>query len=78
MAINYLNSIDLNKNELLQGVIENQPNDASAGSSPATGQIYYNTADNQLRQYDGSNWQSIAGDITKVQGGTYIDVTNQT
>jgi hypothetical protein len=78
MAINYLNSIDLNKNELLQGVIENQPNDASAGSSPATGQIYYNTADNQLRQYDGSNWQSIAGDITEVQGGTYINVTNQT
>ena len=33
MAINYLNSIDLNQNELLQGVVENQPNDASAGSS---------------------------------------------
>ena len=31
MAINYLNNIDLNKNQLLQGVIENQPNDAAAG-----------------------------------------------
>jgi hypothetical protein len=78
MAINYLNSIDLNKNELLQGVIENQPNDAAAGSSPATGQIYYNTTDNVLKQYNGSAWTSIAGDITEVQGGTYISVTNQT
>ena len=32
MAINFLNSIDLNQNEILQGVIENQPNDAAAGS----------------------------------------------
>ena len=77
MAINYLNNIDLNKNQLLQGVIENQPNDAAAGSSPATGQIYYNTTDNVLKQYNGSAWVSIAGDITEVQGGTYISVTNQ-
>ena len=56
MAINYLNNIDLNKNQLLQGVIENQPNDAAAGSSPVTGQIYYNTTDNVLKQYNGSAW----------------------
>lgn len=78
MAINYLNSIDLNKNQLLQGVIENQPNDAAAGSSPVKGQIYYNTTDNVLKQYNGSAWISIAGDVTEVQGGTYISVTNQT
>ena len=77
MAINYLNNIDLNKNQLLQGVIENQPNDAAAGSSPATGQIYYNTTDNVLKQYNGTAWVSIAGDITEVQGGTYISVTDQ-
>ena len=78
MAINYLNNIDLNKNQLLQGVIENQPNDAAAGSSPVVGQIYYNTTDNVLKQYNGSAWTSIAGDITEVQGGTYISVANQT
>ena len=39
MAINYLNSLDLNKNEILQGVIENQPNDAAAGASPVEGQL---------------------------------------
>ncbi len=73
MAINYLNSIDLNKNELLQGVIENQPNDASAGSSPVTGQIYYNTTDYELRQYNGTDWVSV-GDITGLAEGIYIDI----
>ena len=76
MAINYLNSIDLNKNELLQGVIENQPNDASAGSSPATGQIYYNTTDSELRQYNGTQWVSISGDITAVGAGDGLTGTD--
>ena len=78
MAINYLNNIDLNKNQLLQGVIENQPNDAAAGSSPVEGQLYFNTTYHNLRQYNGTAWVSIAGDITEVQGGTYLSVTNQT
>ena len=73
MAINYLNSIDLNKNELLQGVIENQPNDAAVGSSPVTGQIYYNTTDSELRQYNGTDWVSV-GDITGLAEGLYIDI----
>lgn len=77
MAINYLNSIDLNKNELLQGVIENQPNDSSAGLSPVKGQIYYNTTDNELRQYNGTAWVSV-GDITSLIGGTDIDIVNET
>jgi hypothetical protein len=76
MAINYLNNIDLNKNQLLQGVIENQPNDAAAGASPATGQIYYNTTDNVLKQYNGSAWVSIAGDITGIDDGTYITIND--
>ena len=75
MAINYLNSIDLNKNELLQGVIENQPNDAAAGSSPVTGQVYYNTTDFELRQYNGTAWVSV-GDITSLTPGTNISIDN--
>lgn len=75
MAINYLNSIDLNKNELLQGVIENQPNDAAVGTSPVTGQIYYNTTDFELRQYNGTAWVSV-GDITSLTQGTNISITD--
>ena len=76
MAINYLNSINLNKNELLQGVIENQPNDASAGASPVEGQLYFNTTDHNLKQYNGTAWVSIAGDITGLTPGTYINIDN--
>lgn len=42
MAINYLNSIDLNQNELIHGTIENQASDALAGT-PVEGQLYFNT-----------------------------------
>jgi hypothetical protein len=64
MAINYLNSISLNKNELQQAVIENQPNDASAGASPVEGQLYFNTTNHILKQYDGNNWKEVGGGAT--------------
>lgn len=61
MAINYLNSITLNQNELLQARVENQPNDAAAGSG-VSGQIYFNTTDNQLRVFDGTAWGTVDAD----------------
>jgi hypothetical protein len=48
MAINYLNSIDLNQNELIHGTIENQASDALAGT-PVEGQLYFNTQDHVLK-----------------------------
>ena len=32
----------------------------------------------KVKVWTGSSWESISGDITEVQGGTYINVTNQT
>ena len=77
MAINYLNSIDLNQNELLQGVVENQPNDASAGSSPIEGQLYFNTTAHVLKQYNGTAWVEVGGGVETLttSDGTYIDLT---
>ena len=153
MAINFLNTVNLNKNQLNQAAIEN------LGTDPATGvlgQIYYNTTDKALKicitaniigppvvnavwqevgttsgvetitsgdgtastgeaitvntsaigdvtldvfKYDGGsnvgyvpeggsvgkyldgagNWLDVTtGDITEVEGGTYINVTDQT
>ena len=77
MAINYLNSLDLNKNEILQGVIENQPNDAAAGASPVEGQLYFNTTNHVLMQYNGTSWEEAGGGVETLTttDGTYIDLT---
>lgn len=66
MAIKYLNSLNLGKNELQNARIQNL---ATAPSSPVEGQIYYNTGDSEMYYYDGSAWQSMAGDITAVTAG---------
>jgi len=144
MAINFLNTVDLNKNSLDNARIQNLGADPSAANS-SIGQIYFNTGIDTLKQYvsdngsgnpgwvevgatsgvetftnasgtyvafgtdnasaigdvtvgtvdltavDGTSsaadrfltknnkWATIPfGDITEVQGGTYINVTNQT
>ena len=67
MAIKYLNSLNLSKNELQNARIQNL---AAAPSSPVEGQIYYDTGDNEMYYYNGSAWQSMAGDITGVTAGS--------
>jgi hypothetical protein len=66
MAIKYLSSINLSKNELQNAVIQNL---ASAPSTPAEGQIYYNTTDERMYFYDGAAWVDMSGDIQDVLGG---------
>ena len=72
MAINYLNSIDLNQNELLHAQIENQASDALAGTG-VEGQLYFNTTDDVLKVWANGAWSSISGDITSVTAGNYLN-----
>ena len=72
MAVNYLSSIDLNKNELQNAKIHVL---ATAPSSPQEGQIYYNSTDNKLYFYDGSNWIDASGDIKSVTSATSDTLT---
>ena len=79
MAINFLNTVDLNKNQLNQAVIQNVASDPASG---VVGQIIFNTTVDSLKQYvadtggGSAGWESIGGDIQKVDGGTYITVTS--
>ena len=69
MALSYLTDINLNKNELQNAVVQNL---GTAPSSPAEGQIYYDSTanDKQIYVYNGSAWISVGGDITGVTAGT--------
>ena len=52
MAINFLNKVDLNQNELDKARIVNEPNDAAAGT-PVDGQLYYDTTLNVIKVGEG-------------------------
>jgi len=63
MALNFLNNIDLNKNQVQNGVIHVL---AAAPLNPVEGQIYYNSTDKRLYFYDATNWIDASGDIKSV------------
>jgi len=69
-TIKYLADIDLDGNGLNNAVIQNL---STAPSSPADGQIYYDTDTNDLNVYNGSGWVQLgatgAGDIESVVAG---------
>ena len=82
MAINFLNKVDFNQNELDKARIVNEANDTAAGV-PVDGQLYYNTTDSVIKVGEGGLWVSISGDITEVQESAAnnrlgIDVVNPT
>ncbi len=79
MAINFLNTIDLNKNSLNNARIQNLSGDPTAANS-SVGQIYFNTTADTLKQYvadkEGSGnpgWVEVGSD--SVEAGTGIGVT---
>lgn len=70
MAIKYLNSINLSKNELQNAAIQNL---AAAPSNPVLGQVYFNTVDNEIYvcvDTSGPVWESLSGDIESVGAGS--------
>lgn len=61
MAINFLNSVDLNTSQLLNAVIQNVSSDPV---SVLKGQIIYRTDTNQLRVANGTGYVQVGGSFT--------------
>ena len=70
----FLTTLNLNKNELQNAVIQNLTGDPS---SAKLGQIYYNTQDHVLKQYDGTVWKVVGAELTPATysnlGGVIVD-----
>lgn len=62
MSQKWFNNIDLQQNELQNGVIQNLAGDPSNGKA---GQIYYNTTDKGYRYHNGTTWVSITAEAIK-------------
>lgn len=86
MARKYLVPIDLSKLELQNAAIQNlSTTQINAISSPATGQIVYDTTAKSLKVYDGTAWQPAGTAISgsgapsstpSSVGAIYVDTTN--
>jgi hypothetical protein len=79
MAVKFLANVDLQKNELLNAVIQNLPTAPSTGL--VDGLIYYDTALDVLRVYANGAWTSLstgAGTVTAVTGTGAISSTGGT
>lgn len=65
MAKRFLTHIDLAGNQILNAAFEKLAADPTTGNFE--GRVYYNTASDELRFYDGTTWQ-VVGDKIAIQG----------
>lgn len=77
MALNFLNSINLNQNELIKGRIENQPNNAGAGTG-VEGQLYFDTTLDVLKVWAGGAWTEVGGGVVSLStaNSAFVDLVN--
>jgi len=77
MAINFLNSVNLNQNELIKARVENQPNNTAAGTG-VEGQLYYDTTLDVLKVWANGAWTEVGGGVLTVStnNSTFINLAN--
>lgn len=62
-AVKFMTDLDYNHNAAKNIVIENLAADPAVADSVA-GQIYYNTTNKGIRQFDGTQWKEFASDLS--------------
>ncbi len=73
MAIAFLNNITFSGGSQAEKLrLENLAADPATGNG---GQLYYNTGDQKVYLFDGTNWVNIDGGVATVTAGTYINLT---
>ena len=72
MAKKFLTDLNLSQNELLNAVMQNL---TTAPSNPKVGQLYYNTTDKIMYQWDGTAWKPV-GNIYINGNGIVISASN--
>jgi hypothetical protein len=79
MAIQFLNSVNLSQNELIKARIENQPNNAAAGTG-VEGQLYYDTTADVLKVWANGAWVEVGGGVTSftASSGSFISLSPTT
>ena len=66
----YLSNINLTQNELQNAVIQNLATDPTGSKE---GQIYYNTATDKLRVFDGTSWADVSASMSGAEIVTAIN-----
>jgi hypothetical protein len=72
--INALASINLNQTELIKAQVENQPNNAGAGTG-VEGQVYFDTTLDVLKVWAGGAWTEVGGGVLTVTSGNANTIT---
>lgn len=73
MAKRFLTHIDLSGNQLINASLEKLSADPVSGLFE--GRMYYNTASDSIRVYDGTQWIPV-GSVVDIQAGQDIDVSS--
>lgn len=77
MAINFLNNVDLNQNQLIKAAIESQANNTAAGTG-VEGQLYFDTTLDVLKVWAGGAWTSVGGGVETltVNSTTFVNLVD--
>ena len=66
-GIPFLHNIDLKDNQLLNAKLHTSTSSSPpSGGGLGQGAIWYDSTNDLVKTYDGSNWNTISGDITGV------------